>query len=46
MVEPEMAFHDLNMNMDLAEDFLKYCLRYILDNCREDLAFLDSRFAD
>jgi len=46
MVEPEMAFHDLNMNMDLAEDFLKYCLRYILDNCREDLAFLDSRYAE
>ena len=46
MVEPEMAFYDLNMNMDLAEDFLKYCLRYILDNCREDLAFLDSRYAE
>jgi asparaginyl-tRNA synthetase len=34
------------MNMDLAEDFLKYCIQYLLDNCREDLQFLDQRFAD
>jgi asparaginyl-tRNA synthetase len=34
------------MNMDLAEDFLKYCIKYLLDNCREDLEFLDSRFQD
>ena len=46
MIEPEMAFYDLEMNMDLAEDFLKYCIQYLLDNCREDLQFLDQRFAD
>lgn len=46
MIEPEMAFYDLEMNMDLAEDFLKYCINYILQNCREDLEFLDKRFAD
>lgn len=46
MIEPEMAFYDLEMNMDLAEDFLKYCILYLLDNCREDLQFLDQRFAD
>jgi len=34
------------MNMDLAEDFLKYCIQYLLDNCREDLQFLDQRFTD
>jgi asparaginyl-tRNA synthetase len=41
MIEPEMAFYDLNDNMDLAEDFLKYLIRYALENCREDLEFLD-----
>ena len=41
MIEPEMAFWDLNDNMDLAEDFLKYLIRYALENCREDLDFLD-----
>jgi len=41
-----MAFYDLEMNMDLAEDFLKYCIQYLLDNCREDLQFLDQRYAD
>ena len=46
MIEPEMAFYDLKMNIDLAEDFLKYCIQYLLDNCREDLQFLDQRFAD
>jgi asparaginyl-tRNA synthetase len=46
MVEPEMAFHDLNMNMDLAEDFLKYTINHILEHCRADLEFLDKRFAD
>jgi asparaginyl-tRNA synthetase len=46
MIEPEMAFYDLEMNMDLAEDFLKYCIQYLLDNCREDLEFLDGRFQD
>lgn len=46
MIEPEMAFYDLEMNMDLAEDFLKYTIQYVLDNCRADLEFLDKRFAD
>ncbi len=41
MIEPEMAFYDLNDNMDLAEDFVKYLIRYALENCREDLEFLD-----
>ena len=41
MIEPEMAFWDLNDNMDLAEDFLKYLIKYALDNCREDLEFLN-----
>jgi len=41
MIEPEMAFYDLNDNMDLAEDFLKYLLRYALENCKEDLDFLN-----
>ena len=43
MIEPEMAFYDLNDNMDLAEAFIKYILQYILDHCKEDLAFLDQR---
>lgn len=41
MIEPEMSFYDLNDNMDLAEDFLKYLIGYILDNCEEDLNFLN-----
>ncbi len=41
MIEPEMAFWDLNDNMALAEDFLKYLIKYALDNCREDLEFLN-----
>jgi asparaginyl-tRNA synthetase len=40
MIEPEMAFYDLNDNMDLAEDFIKYLIRYGLDNCSDDLEFL------
>jgi asparaginyl-tRNA synthetase len=43
MIEPEMAFYDLNDNMVLAEAFIKYILQYILDHCKEDLAFLDQR---
>ncbi|QCX01260.1 asparagine--tRNA ligase [Aggregatimonas sangjinii] len=43
MVEPEVAFNDLNDNMDLAEDFIKSVVRYALDNCMEDLAFLQER---
>jgi asparaginyl-tRNA synthetase len=42
MIEPEMAFYDLTDNMDLAEDFVKYLIRYALENCMEDLAFLNS----
>jgi asparaginyl-tRNA synthetase len=42
MIEPEMAFYDLNDNMDLAEDFVKYLIRYALENCRQDLDFLNS----
>lgn len=41
MIEPEMAFWDLNDNMDLAEDFLKYLIRYALDNSADDLDFLN-----
>jgi asparaginyl-tRNA synthetase len=41
MMEPEMAFYDIIDNMDLAEDFLKYMIRYTLDNCKDDLEFLN-----
>ncbi len=41
MIEPEMAFYDIHDNMDLAEDFLKYLIRYTLDNCQDDLEFLN-----
>ena len=40
MVEPEMAFYDIADNMDLAEDFIKYCINYALNNCADDLEFL------
>jgi asparaginyl-tRNA synthetase len=43
MIEPEMAFFDLADNMDLAEDFIKYVVHYALDNCAEDLEFLENR---
>jgi asparaginyl-tRNA synthetase len=46
MIEPEMAFFDLNDNMDLAEDFIKSVISYVLKNCEEDLTFLDKRFSD
>ncbi|WP_242120743.1 asparagine--tRNA ligase [Aestuariivivens sediminicola] len=46
MIEPEVAFLDLDGNMDLAEDFLKYVLKYIIDNNKEDLEFLDKRLQD
>jgi asparaginyl-tRNA synthetase len=42
MVEPEVAFYDINDNMDLAEDFLKYLIKYILDECKDDLDFLNN----
>ncbi len=43
MIEPEMAFCDLNDNMDLAEEFLKYLINYALENCQTDLKFLSQR---
>lgn len=43
MIEPEMAFADLEMNMDMAEEFLKSCINYCLENCKEDLNFLNVR---
>ncbi|MDP4205267.1 MAG: asparagine--tRNA ligase, partial [Bacteroidota bacterium] len=46
MIEPEMAFYDLNDNMDLAEDFLKYLIKYALENCLEDLQFLSKRLQE
>lgn len=45
MIEPEIAFADLNDDMDLAEDFLQYLCSYALENCREDLEFLANREA-
>ena len=44
MIEPEVAFNDLDANMDLAEDFIKGVLSYVLENCKDDLTFLDERF--
>ena len=41
MIEPEVAFIDLNGLMDLEEDFIKYCIRWALDNCKDDLEFLN-----
>lgn len=46
MIEPEMAFYDINDNMQLAQDFLQYLAKYALENCKEDLEFLDKRAAD
>ena len=46
MIEPEMAFYDLQDNMDLAEEFVKYLVTYALENCKEDLELLDKRAAD
>lgn len=43
MIEPEMAWHDLKDNMDLAEAFLKYLVNYALENCSDDLEFLNQR---
>jgi len=46
MIEPEVAFADLETNMDLAEDFLKYCIKYCINNNSDDLKFLDKRMSD
>ena len=44
MIEPEMAFYDITENMDLAEDFIKHLVRYALENCRDDIQFLNDRY--
>ncbi len=44
MIEPEMAFYDIHDNMDLAEDLLKYLMRYALENCKDDLEFLQKMY--
>ena len=44
MIEPEMAFYDIHDNQDLAEDFLKYLIRYLLEKCQDDLEFLQSMY--
>ena len=44
MIEPEMAFYDVNDNMDLAEEFIKYCINYALDHCKDDIQFLNDHF--
>jgi len=42
MIEPEMAFYEIEDNMDLAEEFIKYLVQYALDNCKDDLNFLNN----
>ena len=44
MIEPEMAFYDIEDNMELAEDFIKYLVRYALENCMDDIRFLNDMF--
>lgn len=44
MIEPEMAFYDISENMDLAEEFIKYCVKFALDNARDDIEFLASMY--
>jgi asparaginyl-tRNA synthetase len=46
MIEPEMAFYDIDDNMNLAEEFIKYLIQYAMDNNREDVVFLDQRLAE
>ncbi|MEY4462002.1 MAG: Asparagine--tRNA ligase [Bacteroidota bacterium] len=46
MIEPEVAFNDLDDNMDLAEDFIQYVIKYTMDKCPDDLKFLESRLLD
>jgi len=46
MIEPEMAFYDITGNMDLAEDFCKYLIRYVLETYPDDVAFLDKRIEE
>jgi asparaginyl-tRNA synthetase len=44
MIEPEVAFNEIKENMDLAEDFIKYCVQWALDNCHDDIRFLNDMF--
>ncbi|MBD5242200.1 MAG: asparagine--tRNA ligase [Barnesiella sp.] len=44
MIEPEMAFYEIEENMDLAEEFIKYCVRYALDHCKDDIEFLSQMY--
>jgi len=44
MIEPEVAFNEIEDNMQLAEDFIKYCIQWALDNCQDDLNFLSSMY--
>ena len=44
MIEPEVAFNEIKENMDLAEEFIKYCVRWALDNCFDDIQFLNNMF--
>jgi len=44
MIEPEVAFNEIEENMQLAEDFIKYCIKWALDNCQDDLNFLCSMY--
>ena len=46
MIEPEMAFYDINDNMILAEEFVKFLVQYALDNCADDLEFLNDKYDD
>lgn len=46
MIEPEVAFYELEDNMDLAEEFMKYCIDYALNNCIDDIEFLEKRLLD
>lgn len=46
MIEPEVAFNNLDDNMDLAEDFIQYVIKYALDNCGDDLKFLEGRLLE
>ena len=44
MIEPEMAFYEIEDNMDLAEEFIKYCVNYVLEHCYDDIKFLNDHF--
>ena len=44
MIEPEVAFNEIEDNMQLAEDFIKYCIQWALDNCMDDIKFLNDMF--